>query len=326
MNRIKLFTHSDLDGIGCAVLAFLVFGRENVEVEYCGYDNVDGKIREFYLCNQEPYDAVYITDISVDDEVAEEIDGLVNAVGYKTKWHLLDHHATALRLNEHIWADVRVEMEDGVQTCGTELFYEHLMENGYFEHYTVAQLQNIHRFVEIVRDYDTWRWKTELGEEGIVCKQVNDLFHIYGREEFIEWCMDRLIYFGSYPEFPCFGQIDEVLLNQKQKEIDIYVAQKDKQLTTMIDKFGYTYGVVFAERYASELGNRLSETHNELDYIVMIDISTGTVHYRTVKDDIDLGGEIAHSFGGGGHRKAAGSTFDSDIVKMLVLNEVFGDV
>ena len=34
MNKIKLFSHTDLDGIGCAVLAYLAFGEDNVDVEY----------------------------------------------------------------------------------------------------------------------------------------------------------------------------------------------------------------------------------------------------------------------------------------------------
>lgn len=31
--KYKLFTHTDLDGVGCAILAYLAFGRENVDVE-----------------------------------------------------------------------------------------------------------------------------------------------------------------------------------------------------------------------------------------------------------------------------------------------------
>ena len=44
MSKIKLFTHTDLDGIGCAILAYLAFGRENVDVEYCDYSNVNDKV------------------------------------------------------------------------------------------------------------------------------------------------------------------------------------------------------------------------------------------------------------------------------------------
>lgn len=37
--KIKIFTHTDLDGVGCAIIAYLVFGKENVDVDipikYC---------------------------------------------------------------------------------------------------------------------------------------------------------------------------------------------------------------------------------------------------------------------------------------------------
>ena len=41
---IKLFTHTDLDGIGCAILAKLAFGEE-VDIEYCDYDNINEKVK-----------------------------------------------------------------------------------------------------------------------------------------------------------------------------------------------------------------------------------------------------------------------------------------
>ena len=323
--KIKLFTHwADLDGVGCAILSYLAFGRDNVDVEYCNYGDVDGIIREFYLCdNPEEYDAIYITDISVDEEVAEEIDSLVKA---KQNWKLFDHHATALWLNQYEWCEVRVAYDNGVKTSGTELFFKHLDKHGYLDEYEDWKVVNISRFVIMVRDYDTWRWK-ELGEEGIVCKQVNDLFHIYGREKFIEWAINQIQlidYISPLQVFPCFSVTDEALLEQKQREIDIYVGSKDKQLVEKIDRFSHTYGVVFADRFVSELGNRLNELHPELDYIAMIDISHGTISYRTTSKDIDLGGEIAHSYGGGGHRKAAGSQFDISVVRDLVIREVFG--
>lgn len=325
MSKIKVFSHTDTDGVGCAILAYLAFERENVDVEYCDYKDVDGKVREFYLCdNPEDYDAIYITDISVDEEVASEIDELVAA---GQKWRLFDHHATALWLNEYEWCTVMVGHHySGIKTSGTELFSMHLFENEQFDHYDAYTIESIDRFVDIVRDYDTWRWK-ELGDEGIVCKQVNDLFHIYGREKFIDWAIHQIQgidYISLLQTFPCFSVTDKALLEQKQREIDIYVESKNKQLVERIDQFGHTYGVVFADRFVSELGNRLSELHLELEYIAMIDISHGTVSYRTTSEDIDLGNEIAHSHGGGGHRKAAGSQFDISVVRDLVVREVLG--
>ena len=54
----------------------------------------------------------------------------------------------------------------------------------------------------------------------------------------------------------------------------------------------------------------------------MIDIDGGTVSYRTVKDDIDLGKDVAKVFGGGGHPKAAGSQFAEEI-KFRIIENIF---
>ena len=325
MNKIKLFTHgADLDGIGCAILAYLAFGRENVDTEYCNYDDVDEKVDAFIEQEElfKSYDKVYITDISISEDVAN----MINILDCPPKRvHLFDHHATALWLNQYEWCKVLVcaPTDSYFKTSGTELFAMHLFENKLFDHCNTKTISNIERFVQIVRDYDTWRWK-ELGEEGIVCKQVNNLFYIYGREDFIDWTLKRLKYYGSYPAFPSFKEEDYLLLEQKQKDIDRYIEKKDKHLMARTDAFGYTYGVVFAEQYFSELGNRLCELHPELAYGAMIDISSGKVSYRTVREDLDVGGTIAHSNGGGGHPKAAGSTFEGWDVRDLVIREVLG--
>lgn len=325
MSKIKLFTHTDLDGIGCAILAYLAFGRESVDVEYCDYSNVNDKVGDFFV-NGSPgeYNAVFITDISINNELAMTID----KYAVEDLWHLFDHHATALGLNKYDWCEVSV-MNDtlGIKTSGTELFYTYLRRRGRFEHLSVNVTGNIDEFVDIVRDYDTWRWK-ELGKEGIVCKQVNDLFYIYGREKFIDWALDQILTLKLYrgiSVFPIYSEKDMALLDQKQKDIDIYIEEKNKQLFHRVDEVGHTYGVVFAERYFSELGNRLCELNLDLAYIAMIDISSGTVSYRTIRDDIDVGGEIAHAYGGGGHPKAAGSTFDKDRIQCTVHGLIFSD-
>ena len=323
--KIKLFTHTDLDGIGCAILAYLAFGRENVDIEYCDYSNVNDKVGDFFVKGSPvEYNAVFITDISINNELAIYITNEAS----EPRVHLFDHHATALGLNKYDWCEVSV-MNDtlDIKTSGTELFYTYLRRHEQFDHLSVNVIGNIDEFVDIVRDYDTWRWK-ELGKEGIVCKQMNDLFYIYGREVFIDWALDQILtlkFYRGISAFPIYSEKDMALLDQKQKEIDTYIEEKNKQLFHRVDEIGHTYGVVFAERYFSELGNRLCELNPDLAYIAMIDISSGTVSYRTIRDDIDVGGEIAHAYGGGGHPKAAGSTFDKDRIQRTVHGLIFSD-
>lgn len=298
---IKLFTHTDLDGVGCAVLAKFAFGND-VDIEYCNYDEINAKVEEYFNSGFEH--ECHITDISINEELAYKISKSGK------KYHLLDHHATALNLNKFDWCNVKVENEDGIKTSGTELYYHYLMDNGYLNEADVLD-----RFSELVRNYDTWRWST-LGDNGIICKQVNDLLYIYGRNKFIDWCLAEL----HFDTFPRLEYADKLVLEIEQNNIDNYVKKKNEQMikTVLCDKI---CGVVFAEKYFSELGNRLCQMNPDIDFVAMIDMS-GTVSYRTVKDDIDLGKDVAYVFGGGGHAKAAGSRFDNG-TKYDVIYKIF---
>lgn len=299
---IKLFTHTDLDGVGCAILAKIAFG-EDIDIEYCNYDDINLKVEEFF--NSELECECHITDISINEELACKIND--NDKNYV----LLDHHPTALNLNKFEWCKVQVEDEKtNIKTSGTEMYYNWLIDNNHLK-----SNDTLDRFVEIVRDYDTWRWQS-LGEDGIICKQVNDLLYIYGREKFIEWCMSEI----QDSVFPRLYEPDSLVLEIRQKEIDDYVKLKDKQLF-IGNMCGKVCGFVFAESYSSELGNRLCQMHPEFDFVAVINMN-GTVSYRTIKDDIDLGKDVAQVFGGGGHPKAAGSQFSKKI-QMKVLEEIF---
>lgn len=300
---IKLFTHTDLDGIGCAILAKLAFGTEVVDIEYCNYDDIDSKVEEYFNSGSE-YEC-HITDISINNELANKISNS------EKKYQLLDHHPTALGLNEFGWCNVQIENEEtNIKTSGTEMYYHWLVNNNY-----LSKNCALDRFVELVRNYDTWRWST-LGDKGMICKQVNDLFYLYGRENFIDWCITE-IYEDS---FPYLYETDELVLEIEQNNIDNYIKKKNEQML-IIPLCGMTCGVVFAEKYFSELGNRLCQMRPEIDFVAIIDMS-GTVSYRTIKDNIDLGKNVAKLFGGGGHAKAAGSRFVNG-VQFDVINSIF---
>lgn len=298
---IKLFTHTDLDGVGCAILAKFAFNND-VDIEYCNYDDINLKVEEYFNSDLE-FDC-HITDIRIDEELAYKINDS------DKNFKLLDHHATALNLNKFYWCTVKVENEDGIKTSGTELYYHYLINNGLLNESNVLD-----RFVELVRDYDTWRWST-LGDSGIICKQVNNLLYLYGRDKFIDWCLGEL-HFGTFPKL---WDSDKLVLEIEQNNIDNYVNKKNEQMLIM-PLCGRTCGFVFAEKYSSELGNRLCQMHPEIDFVAMINMD-GTVSYRTIRDDIDLGKDVARVFGGGGHPKAAGSQISKEI-QIEVIKKVF---
>ena len=300
---IKLFTHTDLDGVSCEILGRIAFG-EDIDVVRCGYGNIDDKVEEF-INSDEKYDKLFITDISVKKELADALNNVSDKV------ILLDHHKTALWLNEYPYALVQVEDDSVGKMCGAYLFYEYLKKN----HKEFDDTPALKLFIDYVRMYDTWEWKEKY--DNIIPKRLNDLMYIDGPNEFI----DKMVYRLGNNLF-IFDDTDLMKLQIEQTYINSYITQKNETLMVNDRLFpGYTVGITFADKYISELGNKLCELHPELDFVVLINMSTLTVSYRTVKDDLDLS-DIAKGFGGGGHPKASGSRFDALIVNDM-LNNIF---
>lgn len=50
----------------------------------------------------------------------------------------------------------------------------------------------------------------------------------------------------------------------------------------------------------------------------MINPSSAKISYRGIKDDIDLGKDVAKVFGGGGHPKAADSQIDNEVIDEFI--------
>lgn len=315
--RIKLFTHNDLDGVGCTILSYLTFGKDNVSVDHCGYNDINEKVKEFVVAeNYKNFDYIYITDISISEEVAELIQTT-------EKFQLLDHHPTALNLNKYEWCTVQIE-NNNEKTSGTRMFFDYLLSKGFLQNsktYKIDGCYNLKCFVENVRKYDTWLWKTKYNDEEP--KMWNDLLYIMGRDEFIESILYRVVSYSCFD----FCDFDLKLLKYRQNDINNYIEKKNKELVKKGFKPNdssplYYVGFVFAENYISELGNNLAEMNTDLDFIIII-TNGKTISYRGIKDTIDLGKDVASVFGGGGHPKAAGSQISEEL-KLKMIHSAFG--
>jgi oligoribonuclease NrnB/cAMP/cGMP phosphodiesterase (DHH superfamily) len=328
--RVKLFTHTDLDGCGAAVVANQAFGKENVDVTYCDYSNVDDKIANFITSgNVVNYDLIFITDISVKERVAEMLDR-VNT--FSPKVVLLDHHNSAIWLNKYEWATVTsvklvetmvpadggYSIPDGYEekTAGTSMFYDYVNDR-YPLHAINIPLES---FVEEVRRYDTWDWFNLYNDEH--AKALNDLLYLIGREKFVNR-------FSDNPDI-AFTDTERLILEIEQNKIRKYI---DRVSNTVVVRplqgasFHFdNVGFVFAEQYTSELGNVIANNRPELDFVVIVNLSDCALGFRGVKDHIDLGTEVAVHFGGGGHPKSAGAKLDKDSLRNILLQSMFTDI
>jgi oligoribonuclease NrnB/cAMP/cGMP phosphodiesterase (DHH superfamily) len=318
--RIKLFTHTDLDGVGCVIVAHAAFGKENVDFELCNYGEIDNKVAA-YLDTRMEHDLVFITDISVKEPVAQAID-LVSKHSNAPKFRLFDHHDSAKWLNKYDWAYVNelelypVGYPGTYKTSGTDLFYIHLYRQDYLPRPNHREsINGLSAFVHHVNSYDSWEWATS---QNMTAKRLNDLLYTIGQSKFIQR-------FTENPD-PIFTEAEQIILEIEEARINKYINSKEKTMKETLINTGikpYKAGVVFAESYISELGNELSKRHPNLDFIAIIDPSINRVSYRTIHDHINVG-DIAICYGGGGHPKSSGSLYDPDL-SISWINEVFED-
>lgn len=320
VKKVKLFTHNDLDGIGCEIVGRLAFHNDIDVTIVKNPKDASEQVKEFIEKEEyKEYHTIFITDISVSEEVAE----MINEVdSEETLFTLLDHHFTADYLNKYPWAIVKVEGKLG-KNSGTNMFFEYLSNRGMF--YGAKYKDALTIFVEKVRRYDTWEWKTLYDDKDSV--DLNSLFYLLGKQNFINRYLEKFKYMDSFVFYngrwrDMFDKVDRMVLDMDDQKKEAYINKKEYQMIK-INVFGNKVGVVFSEQYTSELGNVLSERNQDLKYIAMVDMGMGKVSLRTTHHDIDLGTSVAKKFGGGGHSKASGFEFD-DKIKIIASKSIFG--
>jgi len=295
-----LITDSDLDGIGCAVLMEIFF--KSKYIQFCNPTNIDEFIIKIFQ-NQDihKYENVFITDLSVSEINAKCLD-MHNINSEREKTKLYDHHKTAEWLNDYSWANVNVTIDGIRPTCGTRIFWDMIWNNkidGIIEHDDLV-MQKCHRFVELVRLYDTFEWKNDsvLGSDAL---DLNYLFKVYDRDEFINKMVSTIL---DPIQTSILSQEDRGIIKCVHMKKDKYFKNKMKRIQ-LVKYEDYTVAVLYAEEYVSELGNHICETNDNIDFAALILVDEEQVSLRSTKDDVDVS-EIARKFGGGGHKHAAG--------------------
>jgi oligoribonuclease NrnB/cAMP/cGMP phosphodiesterase (DHH superfamily) len=300
---VKLFTDSDLDGLGCGILAKLAFG-ENVDVSYCSYRNLNQRVEAFIENPEHRKEQMFITDLAVSEAIEQKLAHRFNA-GYPVK--VIDHHVTALHFNHYDWGYIKVEYDTGKKTCATSLFYVYLVEQK-----ALKTTPSLEQFVYLVRQYDTWEWDEN---NNITAKRLNDLFYIMDRELFEEDLIRRItVDQNSFS----LTDTETLILDIEENKINRYINSKNRQMVqTFVEE--YCCGIVHAEQYLSELGNALNKLNPHLDMIVLVNAGNKKLGFRTIHDEINVA-EFAKRFGGGGHPKASGCELSPDTFSKFVVN------
>ncbi|KUP08255.1 hypothetical protein Q73_06995 [Bacillus coahuilensis m2-6] len=296
---MELYTHNDLDGISCGILAKLAYGKK-VNVSYLSIGAFHHKLSKVFETKEAAN--IFVTDLSVQGEEIDHINQLIDEGGSFT---LIDHHQSAFELNEYDWATVTVESSNGIKECATSLYYRYLINEGTLKESTI-----LNEYVEHVRQYDVWDWEKD---NNVIAKQLNDLLTLMSFEEYESRIRSKI---ESDEEFT-FDQFESSLLSIEEERMNRYISRK-KRSVFQVEFQNHLVGIVYADSYISELGNTLGKLYSHLDYIAILNLGNKRLSLRTIHDHIDVS-KVASTLHGGGHQKASGATLTEEAFEAMVI-------
>lgn len=292
MKRLIISHIADPDGVTPIILSKLVFE----EIDYILSENKD--VNDNVKNNLDKYDFIYVVDLNISEELADFIEA-----NYKEKIMIIDHHLSCNNMNKYSFIEVNAEGKES----GTSLYYKYLLNN---YNNNLLNRESTKMLVEHVRTMDIYDFSKTSKEEA---EKLEMIFKIYGKDRFIDKFYNVII-----NDLELYSKEDLNLVELEKERIKRYIEEKEFIEISLDNK---RVGVVFAERYISELGNYLINKYDYLDYIVLINIDKKISYRGNGKVDLSV---IAKKFGGGGHVNAAGNCLPFGL-KEKVIKEIFPD-
>lgn len=292
MKRLIISHIADPDGVTPIILSKLVFE----EIDYILSENKD--VNDNVKNNLDKYDFIYVVDLNISEELADFIEA-----NYKEKIMILDHHLSCNNMNKYSFIEVNAEGKES----GTSLYYKYLLNN---YNNNLLNRESTKMLVEHVRTMDIYDFSKTSKEEA---EKLEMIFKIYGKDRFIDKFYNVII-----NDLELYSKEDLNLVELEKERIKRYIEEKEFMEISLDNK---RVGIVFAERYISELGNYLINKYDYLDYIVLINMDKKISYRGNGKVDLSV---IAKKFGGGGHINAAGNCLPSGL-KEKVIKEIFPD-
>jgi oligoribonuclease NrnB/cAMP/cGMP phosphodiesterase (DHH superfamily) len=292
-----LITHTDLDGVVCAILYKMAFGHESV-VEYVNYDKIsDTLIR---LCASyleegkegvelpEKPDTLHITDISPQGDLAPQAIELLDRVSREKRLRvqLFDHHASSRPMNTYDWVHHRLDV------CGAKNYFDWLRDEKFLGDGGKA----LNDLVNLTDIRDRWVASDPMFERS---KDLNALLTFFGKEAFVSRCLEVL------PTDVVWAHIDIIKAMREKEDDAITKLLEVGPVIEMQDFEGRNFALLVASGNVSEICQRVLQQRASIDYVAAILPDVNAVSLRSRDDGPDVA-KLANVFGGGGHPHAAG--------------------
>lgn len=302
-----IFTHNDLDGVGCGIIGKYYF--PDVYVQYCSYDNIDDTLLYFLSHNKNILSEMRI--IISDIYYKQENSDITEMLRMAGELIICDHHATSAWLNNvDFQHNSFVNVIADSDVCGTKILFKILDDL-----YAMPDSTKILEFVENVNSWDVWQWVKQLPETNDVVKlkdainhnmsfTLNGAVYFYGIENFVN---KMLMYFHNFIDFDDIVSEKLVEFNAKQiNSVTDYIKTHYEYESEHYGKIPYT--IIKLNSPNISLASLLCKNAMEPDdkfLAIYIDEDKDAVSLRCNVEGIDLS-VIAKECEGGGHKDAAG--------------------
>ena len=306
-----IFTHNDLDGVGCGVIGKLYF--PNAYVQYCNYDNIDDALRHFLSHNKNILSGMRI--IISDIYYKQENSDITEMLRMAGELIICDHHATSAWLkNIDFQHNSIINIIPDSDACGTLLLYKSLesLYNNKIKNISIIKIIN---FIENVNRWDVWQWVKYLPEtndveqlKGAINRNMsfmlNGAVYFYGIENFVN---KMLMYFHDFIDFGDIVSEKLVEFNTKQiNSLSDYTTNNYRFTSETYGEIPYT--IIKLNSPNISLASILCKSAMRAEdkfLAIYIDEDKDAVSLRCNTEGIDLS-VIAKECEGGGHKDAAG--------------------
>lgn len=274
---INVFTHIDLDGAGCAVLAHLLAKHSgaSITVKYCNYETINQEVNRLldvidiaHTVDKalEIQRQILISDISVDEATAARLHA---AMKTDVNLHvaLVDHHPPKDHLLQYDWAYIKTDKD----VSGTFLLFGLLPDE-------LKDRKSLGKFMYDVTLYDTWLFKERNNANS---EHLNMLLGIIGLENFVSCVVDWFSAedpWGERPFIVMESPWEDVVINENNRRKE-YCALHGKKVTKLLWN-EHTIGVVFAEQYISQLADHVLSNNEDIDICAVVNMPS-SVSLRT---------------------------------------------
>jgi len=338
--KVKMYTHTDLDGIGCYIILKKFFSKDvEIDVSFISPKDVN---EIFNSKNEEKikkdihdsdYDYVFITDLN------------------------LFNHSTTININNYYQRDVIIHIDHHIlkedddydkndrsiyidtSYSATYLLYEYLLNKDNSLSYDLEKEfvrenffsnEGLKRFAFTVSQWDTFAWKKDEAK-GMNAVYLNEVFKFLGAERFVQEFLN-LEFKGKdgdyYKISPSYKKIISIIMEKDaNKAISKLLGASVRNNYLVIIGGEVSVGTISqviinlkkGEKYNLDDNSYilLLEKINTADYIKIYLPSINTVSLRSLNDYFDVQ-KIAVKKGGGGHPKAAGYQFSINLQDNLI--------